>query len=135
MNRQWNDANRTTPLLLVAERNAQAANSVVRTLQQWEVRIAVASTVREANEMIGDLLFIGASIDGLVTDFLLVDGFGGSIVRELRNSFPETPAAILVENGEANADVWRHLRGIEVLSRSPQWDELSSWVKDLQVTA
>lgn len=136
MKRIWpNYSKLSSPLLLIAERDPLGSQSASRKLQQQNVKLAVARSVSEAKEMIQDLQFIGASIDGLITDLDFVDGNGGSIVRELRDVYPQTPVAILAGECETNVAIWTHLRGVDVLRRTPHWEELHDWLVQLQVSA
>lgn len=123
------------PYLLVLESPQSHDLSAAAFLQQADYRVVVAHSIREANEMISDLHFIGGSADALLADYTMPDGLSTSVIHAFRKNFPGKPVGVLAGSEDIGAYIWSSLPSVAVLSRSQLADELHHWLAGWRATA
>jgi DNA-binding response OmpR family regulator len=126
---------RTGPLLLLVEHNSALRSSIAAQLQARGCRVALARSIGEALEMIDDLRFIESEVDGLVVDYRLPDGLGCRIVQDFRREFPNTPAALVIDEEDVTMRLWTRTRGIALMNKPTLWNELHPWLERFRIPA
>lgn len=121
-----------SPMLLLVETDVHSRRSMSKYLQQRGYRVAIARTISEALEMIDDLRFIDSGVDGLVVEYRLADGLGCRIVQEFQREFPEIPTALVIEKDDITMRLWTRARGVSLMQKTTLWDQLETWLEQVQ---
>lgn len=124
-----------TPLVLVVESDAQTRHALVNELRDQGYRIAAVRSAKDAVEMLSDLKFIGAHVDGLLVGQNLSDGSGWRIISDFRREFPELPAAIVSGEDDISLQIWSNARGVLLFPKPLQPDSLTQWLSEVKISA
>jgi CheY-like chemotaxis protein len=123
------------PLVLVVESDVDTRHELVSGLRDLGYRIAAARSANDAVEMLSDLKFIGARIDGLLVSQNLSDGSGWRIISDFRREFPELPAAIISGEDDISLQIWSNARGVSLFPMPLQSESMTQWLSELKISA
>lgn len=129
MTQSSNAFNRTearTPRLLFVQSDPQ----YVLRIEEWlpEVRFIHSASAHDAGNVLRDARFIDSALDGLIVDVKLPDAAGYRVVQDFRAEFRGVPIAMLGEADDFCLSIWTRARGIQVLRKPLQQQELERWV-------
>lgn len=99
-------------------------------VEMWlpEVRFIHSSTAHDAGNVLRDARFIDSALDGLIVDVKLPDAAGYRVVQDFRSEFRGVPIAMLGESEDFCLAIWARARGIQVLRKPLQQNELERWI-------
>jgi len=126
---------RENPAVMVVEADTDTPQSLTSTLKSQGFRVALAQSVREAEEMLHDLHDLRLPVDGLLADYRLSDGFGCRILRRFQDEFPNLPAAVMVDGEDVSIELWARSRNILLLRKPLALPALSPWLEQLPIPA
>ena len=123
------------PRVLLVEDHAAVREALAVAFEQdggFEV-VGQASSLSEATEMLGAEPAVGLVVDVAVVDLGLPDGYGGDLIRELRELNPRAQALVLSASLE-RAEIARAVEAgaAGVLSKTAHLDEVVRAVKRLR---
>ena len=123
------------PVVLVVEADTDTPHSLTQALRARGVRVVLAQSVREAEEMLHDLRDLRLPVDGLLADYRLADGFSCRILRRFQDEFPNLPAAVIVDDEDVSIELWARSRNIQLLRKPLALPALNPWLEQLPIPA
>jgi DNA-binding NtrC family response regulator len=111
--------------LLLVEDDQAVAFALSGWLAGQGARVAVAASVRESREMVGDAAFVGLHWDGLLSDYWLPDATGHEVVTEFRRIFPGVPLALITACDELRRQDWPEM---PIFQKPPDTEALRGWL-------
>jgi CheY-like chemotaxis protein len=115
--------------LLLVEDDQAVAFALARWLAEQNVRVVVASSIREALEIVGDTAFVGLHWDGLLSDYWLPDATGAAAIAEFARCFPGVPLALLTACDELRPQDFPE---IPIFQKPPDPEALRRWLTRLR---
>ena len=129
MGHELKSVQRATKLMIV-EDDPSVSYAVSRWLQELNIKAVVAGSMREALDMLRDVVFIESSFDGLLVDYNLPDATGMRVIQEFRDEFPDIPVALMTGGNNLYMELWLRARNIPLFRKPLELPALQSWVEN-----
>lgn len=115
-----------SPRILFVQSDPQQAVVV----EMWlpDARFIHSATAHDAGNVLRDARFIDSALEGLIVDVTLPDAAGYRVVQDFRSEFRGVPIAMLGEIDDLCLSIWARARGIQVLRKPLQQQDLERWV-------
>ena len=123
------------PRLMIVEDDEGVGYAVSRWLQDQNVRPVLATSTREAMDILRDVVFIESRFDALLVDYSLQDATGVRVIQHFREEFPLLPVAVMTGRTDIALEIWARSRGILLFRKPLDMDELLVWVDGLRRSA
>lgn len=100
------------------------------TVEEWfpDARFIHSASAHDAGNVLRDARFIDSALDGLIVDVKLPDAAGYRVVQDFRSEFRGVPIAMLGEIDDLCLAIWARARGIQVLRKPLQQQDLERWL-------
>ena len=123
------------PCLMVVEDDPGVGYAVTRWLQSLSVKPILATTTREALELINDVAFIEANLDGLLVDYNLPDATGVRVIQEFVEEFPGIPVAIMTGSNDLSLEMWAQSNKVPIFHKPLHMPDMLTWIEKLKPQA
>ncbi len=120
--------------ILMVEADIENGKHVSEWLLDQNTKLVWARSASEAMQLLNDVLFIGSELDGLLINQHVADASANRIVREFRHEFPWAPVAMMMGTDDISTSVWARARGIKIIRKPIQRNEIVLWLKHVKVT-
>ena len=120
------------PSLMVVEDDPDVGYAVTRWLKSLSIKPVLATTTREALELINDVAFIEANLDGLLADYNLPDATGVSVIKEFVEQFPGIPVAIMTGQDDLSLEKWARENNVPLFRKPLHMPEVLAWIEKLK---
>ena len=121
------------PCLLLVEDDPDIGLFLKRWMELQNVRPVLATSVREAMQMVRDVAFIEANFDGLLVDYRLPDATGVRVIQEFLADFPGMPVALMTAHFDISLELWVKSRGIPLFRKPLEFDTIKKWLRHIPV--
>lgn len=116
--------------LLIVEDEPDIAYFLGHWLERRGLRSVWAGSVHEAQQMLRDLVFIEAQVDGLLADYRLPDATGCRVVQAFMEEFPGLPVALMTAYHDISLSVWVRAHSIPLFRKPLELTELEQWLAE-----
>ena len=118
--------------LMVVEDDPGVGYAVARWLASQQIKAVLVTSVREAMQMLQDLVFIEAKFDGLLVDYNLPDATGCRVIQEFQAEFPKLPVALMTGAENISLEIWLKARRIPLFRKPLKIKELETWLQTIR---
>jgi len=124
-----------SPRILMVDSDPVHGKIVTDWLQAHDMKPMWVRTCREAMDLMYDMVFIEASIDGILVENSIPDGSGQRVVQEFRHEFPGVAAALTTSAEDISLELWSRARRVPILRRPVARESLTEWLDQFSVPA
>ncbi|MCW8132873.1 MAG: response regulator [Planctomycetota bacterium] len=120
---------------MVVEDDPDIGTLLKRWLEMHGFTVMLATSTKEAMDLVQDVSFIESKLDGLLVDYQLPDATGCRVIQEFVHEFPGVPVAMMTAFDDITLEGWVRARRIELFRKPLDLKRLEQWVHSLPVKA
>ena len=95
----------------------------------------LATSTKEALELVRDVSYLDSRLNGLLVDYQLPDATGCRVIQEFVSEFPGVPVAMMTAYDDITLEGWVRSRRIELFRKPLDLPRLEAWLKSLPLPA
>lgn len=123
------------PCILVVEDDPDIGMLLKRWLERMNVQAVLATSTREALDLVQDISFIESRLDGLLVDYQLPDATGCRVIQEFASEFPGVPIAMMTAYDDITLEGWVRSRNVQLFRKPLDLKKMEAWLQTLPLTA
>ena len=123
------------PCVMIVEDDHDIGFLLKRWFENMGVKTMLATSTREALELVQDVSFIESKLDGLLVDYQLPDATGCRVIQEFVSEFPGVPVAMMTAYDDITLEGWVRAHRIQLFRKPLDLPRLEAWLYSLPLPA
>jgi len=125
---------RGQPCVLIVEDDPDIGQLLKRWLERMNFQAVLATSTREALDLVQDVSFIESRLDGLLVDYQLPDATGCRVIQEFASEFPGMPIAMMTAYDDITLEGWVRSRNVQLFRKPLDMKKMEAWLQTLPLT-
>lgn len=126
---------KTPPCVMLVEDDPDIGFLLKRWLENMGFHSLLATSTKEALELVQDVSYIESKLDGLLVDYQLPDATGCRVIQEFVSEFPGVPVAMMTAYDDITLEGWVRSRRIQLFRKPLDMTRLEAWLLSLPLPA